>query len=307
VDRKRVFASGGSYGGYLVAWMNGHLPHGRYRAYVCHAGCFDWVFDDRRRFVPVFAKELGAWYWEDFGKVEAQNPRAAVKRMQTPTLVIHGALDYRVPDSQGCSTTTRSRRRKYQCVCFTSRTRTLDPQAAELAPVVPRVLRLAQALLMLGAVAPHLHEVAAARHLAPAAAAVLRFVQEQPVAGRISAAAHPLEPARVSTRPRIRRSAAGRHRARRPPAIERPRKALWRRGQPGERRCASVLDVDDPEVVASGGAAFSPREEHASQCLAELDRPREEFAAPLAASRYLRRAAWPHAICPGLRRPQANR
>src|SRR5207247_1607759 len=50
---------------------------------------------------PFFAKELGAWYWEDFGKVEAQNPRAAVKRMQTPTLVVHGALDYRVPDSQG--------------------------------------------------------------------------------------------------------------------------------------------------------------------------------------------------------------
>src|SRR5204862_455030 len=43
VDRKRVFASGGSYGGYLVAWMNGRVPQGRYRAYVCHAGCFDWV------------------------------------------------------------------------------------------------------------------------------------------------------------------------------------------------------------------------------------------------------------------------
>jgi len=101
VDRKRVFASGGSYGGYLVAWMNGHAPQGRYRAYVCHAGCFDWVSMFADDSYPFFAKELGAWYWEDFGKVEAQNPRAAVKRMQTPTLVIHGALDYRVPDSQG--------------------------------------------------------------------------------------------------------------------------------------------------------------------------------------------------------------
>ena len=25
VDRKRVFAAGGSYGGYMVAWMNGHV------------------------------------------------------------------------------------------------------------------------------------------------------------------------------------------------------------------------------------------------------------------------------------------
>ncbi|HMQ63852.1 MAG TPA: glycosyl hydrolase, partial [Flavilitoribacter sp.] len=32
---------GGSYGGFLVAWMNGHVPAGRYRAYVCHAGVFD--------------------------------------------------------------------------------------------------------------------------------------------------------------------------------------------------------------------------------------------------------------------------
>lgn len=100
VDAKRVFASGGSYGGYLVAWMNARVPHGKYRAYVCHAGCFDWVSmfaDDAYHF---FAKELGAWYWDDFGRIEAQNPRALVRHMTTPTLVMHGALDYRVPDTQ---------------------------------------------------------------------------------------------------------------------------------------------------------------------------------------------------------------
>jgi dipeptidyl aminopeptidase/acylaminoacyl peptidase len=101
VDRRRVFAAGGSYGGYMVAWMNGRVPAGRYRAYVCHAGCFDWVSmfaDDTYTF---HERELGAWYWKDFGTIEAQNPRAVVRRMATPTLVIHGALDYRVPDTQG--------------------------------------------------------------------------------------------------------------------------------------------------------------------------------------------------------------
>ena len=49
VDTKRVFATGGSYGGYMVAWMNGHVKPGRYNAYVCHAGCFDWTRDVRRR------------------------------------------------------------------------------------------------------------------------------------------------------------------------------------------------------------------------------------------------------------------
>ena len=99
IDRERLAAAGGSYGGYMVAWMNGHT--GRYKAYVCHAGCFDWVSmfsDDAWYWHP---KELGAWYWEDMKQVESQNPRARVAPMKTPTLVIHGAMDYRVPGDQG--------------------------------------------------------------------------------------------------------------------------------------------------------------------------------------------------------------
>ena len=49
VDKSRVFATGGSYGGFMVAWMNGHVKPGRYQAYVCHAGCFDWRAHVRRR------------------------------------------------------------------------------------------------------------------------------------------------------------------------------------------------------------------------------------------------------------------
>ena len=100
-DKRRVFASGGSYGGYMVAWMNGHLQPGRYAAYICHAGCFDWVgmfADDAYNW---HARELGAWYWDDMAKVHSQSPHAFAKNFATPTLVIHGALDYRVPDAQG--------------------------------------------------------------------------------------------------------------------------------------------------------------------------------------------------------------
>jgi len=100
-DRKRVYASGGSYGGYMVAWMNGHVPAGRYNAYVCHAGCFDWVAMASDDAFGWHAKELGAWYWDDPQKVQSQSPHAFARTMQTPTLVIHGALDYRVPDQQG--------------------------------------------------------------------------------------------------------------------------------------------------------------------------------------------------------------
>ncbi len=101
VDKQRIFATGGSYGGYMVAWMNGHVPAGRYQAYVCHAGCYDWVgmfADDAWHW---HAKELGNWYWDDMAQVARQSPHAYADQMQTPTLVIHGALDYRVPDAQG--------------------------------------------------------------------------------------------------------------------------------------------------------------------------------------------------------------
>ena len=100
-DKQRVFATGGSYGGFMVAWMNGHVKPGRYQAYVCHAGCYDWVSMFADDAWSWHAKELGAWYWDDMARVHAQSPHAYAKNFRTPTLVIHGALDYRVPDGQG--------------------------------------------------------------------------------------------------------------------------------------------------------------------------------------------------------------
>lgn len=100
-DPRRVFATGGSYGGYLVAWMNGKLPAGRYAAYVCHAGCFDWrsMFADDAW--AWHSRELGGWYWDVPQRVDAQSPVSLAAGFSTPTLVTHGALDYRVPDAQG--------------------------------------------------------------------------------------------------------------------------------------------------------------------------------------------------------------
>jgi dipeptidyl aminopeptidase/acylaminoacyl peptidase len=101
IDPQRVYASGGSYGGFMVAWMNGQVPAGRYAAYVCHAGCFDWVAMFADDAWSWHAKELGGWYWDDLAQVQKQSPASHAAAMATPTLVIHGALDYRVPDAQG--------------------------------------------------------------------------------------------------------------------------------------------------------------------------------------------------------------
>jgi len=100
-DRRRVFAAGGSYGGFMVAWMNGHIPRGRYRAYVCHAGVFDRIATFSADSYLDRPRDLGAFYWDDPAKVLAQSPHAFAHRMETPTLVIHGRNDYRVPDANG--------------------------------------------------------------------------------------------------------------------------------------------------------------------------------------------------------------
>ncbi|HET9045960.1 MAG TPA: S9 family peptidase [Casimicrobiaceae bacterium] len=98
IDRDRLVATGGSYGGFMVAYMNGHTN--RYRAYVCHAGCYDWVSMMATDGYKFFAKELGAYHWDDEARVMRQSPHHFVGNARTPTLVIHGELDYRVPATQ---------------------------------------------------------------------------------------------------------------------------------------------------------------------------------------------------------------
>jgi len=98
IDRRRLTATGGSYGGFMVAYMNGNTD--RYRAYVCHAGCYDWVSMMATDGYRFFADELGAFHWDNEALVARQSPHHYVKRAKTPTLVVHGEFDYRVPATQ---------------------------------------------------------------------------------------------------------------------------------------------------------------------------------------------------------------
>jgi dipeptidyl aminopeptidase/acylaminoacyl peptidase len=99
VDKDRLYAAGGSYGGYMVAWMNGHTD--RYKAYVCHAGVYNWTTQFGDDGYLWLNQELGVWPWENLEKYQSQSPHAFSKNFKTPTLVIHGELDYRVPYYEG--------------------------------------------------------------------------------------------------------------------------------------------------------------------------------------------------------------
>lgn len=100
IDRGRVVAAGGSYGGYMVNWLLGHSE--RFRALVSHAGVYDlksFFGATEELWFPLW--EFGGAPWEKPEIYEKWSPSAAAAKFRTPTLVVHGAKDYRVPVEQG--------------------------------------------------------------------------------------------------------------------------------------------------------------------------------------------------------------
>jgi dipeptidyl aminopeptidase/acylaminoacyl peptidase len=99
-DPERFAAAGGSYGGYMMNWMQGHTQ--RFRAMVCHAGVYDLRSMGGETEELWFTKwEFGGMPWETPEQHERWSPSNFVRDFKTPTLVIHGELDYRVPYGQG--------------------------------------------------------------------------------------------------------------------------------------------------------------------------------------------------------------
>ncbi|MEE4330364.1 MAG: S9 family peptidase [Wenzhouxiangella sp.] len=110
LDGDRVCALGASYGGYMINWIAGQWPD-RFRCLVNHDG----IFDNRSMYYAT--EELWFVEWEHGGPYfanpeghERHNPANYVDRWQTPMLVIHGELDYRVPITQGIMTYTALQR-----------------------------------------------------------------------------------------------------------------------------------------------------------------------------------------------------
>ncbi len=110
LDGNRVAGLGASYGGYMINWINGHTD--RFKALVCHDGNLDErmaYFDTEELWFPEF--EHGGVPWEKPEGYTKHNPIDFIQNWKTPTLVIHGALDFRVVDTQGMSTFTALRRK----------------------------------------------------------------------------------------------------------------------------------------------------------------------------------------------------
>ncbi|MBR0500737.1 MAG: S9 family peptidase [Bacteroidales bacterium] len=112
----KMAAAGASYGGYSVYYLAG-IHNGRFSAFIAHAGIFN------QESMYMSTEELWFPDWDNGGcktpgvymagspwsktpasvRHYANSPHKLVQNWDTPILVTHGELDYRVPVEQGMS------------------------------------------------------------------------------------------------------------------------------------------------------------------------------------------------------------
>lgn len=107
VDADHLGAVGASYGGFSVYWLAGHHEK-RFKAFIAHAGIFNLEQQYLETEEMWFANwDMGGAYWDKSNKVAqktfANSPHLFVDKWDTPILVTHGELDYRILASQGMS------------------------------------------------------------------------------------------------------------------------------------------------------------------------------------------------------------
>ena len=106
IDKRRECALGASYGGYMANWVLGHTN--RFKCIVSHDG----MFDAESAFGTTEEDWFNIWEfrghpWDYYGKPDSENPyrkwspALSARNFKTPTLVVHGQLDYRLDVSEG--------------------------------------------------------------------------------------------------------------------------------------------------------------------------------------------------------------
>jgi dipeptidyl aminopeptidase/acylaminoacyl peptidase len=111
VDTANACAAGGSYGGYMMNWIAGNWPDG-FKCLVTHAGIFDlraMAFETEELWFDEW-DHGGPWWSRDPAERERWNPVNHVTAWRTPTLVIHGERDFRIPYSQSLAAFTALQR-----------------------------------------------------------------------------------------------------------------------------------------------------------------------------------------------------
>nr|MCU0463059.1 prolyl oligopeptidase family serine peptidase [Anaerolineae bacterium] len=100
VDTSRMGVMGGSYGGYMTAWIVAR-DH-RFKAALAERGVYNLISFTGTTDIPTFiADEFGLELPDDPATLWEHSPLAYAHQIQTPLLVIHSENDFRVAISEG--------------------------------------------------------------------------------------------------------------------------------------------------------------------------------------------------------------
>ena len=105
VDEEKLGCTGASYGGFSVFWLAGN-HNKRFKAFLAHAGIFNVEAQYLETEEMWFADwDLGGPYWDKSNAIAqrsyANSPHKFVQNWDTPIMITHGELDYRILASQG--------------------------------------------------------------------------------------------------------------------------------------------------------------------------------------------------------------
>ena len=103
IDSDRLGAVGASFGGYSVYWLAGN-HNKRFNAFIAHAGWFNlesWYNSTEEMFFANWDLKGSFWQKNRSKTWETDSPHQYIANWDTPILVIHGAKDFRVPESEG--------------------------------------------------------------------------------------------------------------------------------------------------------------------------------------------------------------
>lgn len=101
IDDTRMAAAGGSYGGYMANWIATHT--GKFKAIISHAGIYDKVAMYATEELWFEEHDMQGTPWtagENYKKWSPSTYAGDLAKYKTPTLVIAGERDYRVPYTQ---------------------------------------------------------------------------------------------------------------------------------------------------------------------------------------------------------------
>jgi dipeptidyl aminopeptidase/acylaminoacyl peptidase len=114
IDRNRIGAAGASYGGYMINWILGHNndPRFRFKVLVSHDGVYNlesMYGTTEELWFPEW--EFKGTAWSNPALYSRWSPHKFVQNFNTPILIIHGELDYRVPIGEGMQLFTAVQRK----------------------------------------------------------------------------------------------------------------------------------------------------------------------------------------------------